>query len=338
MPYRGPADGVFEGGGAKGIALVGALEVARHYVTEWRSLAGTSAGAIVAALLAAEYTPDAVLGLLAGQGIPGVVKPFKLSDLPRRRALGGLPVLSPLVNLFAHLGLYSGDFFHEVMETALAKGPRPVRTFGELRAAEEDVRDGHPPYRLQFIATDLTHRRAVIIPQGLRDLGLEPDDVPVALGVRMSMSIPLYFEPVVLPTKPPTVVVDGGFVSNFPIWLFDSKSLASWPTFGFLLDERKEFTWELRGVGQLARRVVDTAMGALNDVLLERGAEVERVVRIDVSGYSTIEFNMGQRRMEELLRRGREAARRFFEAFDPARYENSRGRPLAPEAQRMVAP
>lgn len=51
------ADGVFEGGGVKGIGLVGALIVAeeRGY-TDWQRVAGTSAGAIVASLLAAGYS------------------------------------------------------------------------------------------------------------------------------------------------------------------------------------------------------------------------------------------------------------------------------------------
>ena len=50
------ADAVFEGGGVKGIALVGAVAVAEEKGYRWANLAGTSAGAIVASLLAAGYT------------------------------------------------------------------------------------------------------------------------------------------------------------------------------------------------------------------------------------------------------------------------------------------
>ena len=47
------ADAVFEGGGVKGIAFVGALEAAAEVgITRWVNVAGTSAGAIVAALIA----------------------------------------------------------------------------------------------------------------------------------------------------------------------------------------------------------------------------------------------------------------------------------------------
>src|SRR5690625_1160 len=50
------ADAVFEGGGVKAIGLIGAATVAEKRGYRWKHLAGTSAGAIIAALLAAGYT------------------------------------------------------------------------------------------------------------------------------------------------------------------------------------------------------------------------------------------------------------------------------------------
>ena len=50
------ADAVFEGGGVKGIGLVGAVAVAEERGYQWVNIAGTSAGAIVAALLAVGYS------------------------------------------------------------------------------------------------------------------------------------------------------------------------------------------------------------------------------------------------------------------------------------------
>ena len=52
------ADAVFQGGGVKGIALVGALlAFAEQGWTEWVSVAGTSAGSIVAGFLGRGYAP-----------------------------------------------------------------------------------------------------------------------------------------------------------------------------------------------------------------------------------------------------------------------------------------
>src|SRR5690349_19937074 len=54
-------DVVFEGGGAKGSAFVGALEALSERGHRMRRLVGTSAGAITAALAAVGYTPQEML-------------------------------------------------------------------------------------------------------------------------------------------------------------------------------------------------------------------------------------------------------------------------------------
>jgi NTE family protein len=58
---RTRAFGIFEGGGAKGIAHVGALKAAELEEIDFVGFAGTSAGAMVAALAAAGFTADELL-------------------------------------------------------------------------------------------------------------------------------------------------------------------------------------------------------------------------------------------------------------------------------------
>ena len=53
-------DAVFEGGGVLGIGLVGAAKAIEAAGYEFSRLAGSSAGAIVAALLAAGYNCDEI--------------------------------------------------------------------------------------------------------------------------------------------------------------------------------------------------------------------------------------------------------------------------------------
>src|SRR5512143_1962650 len=73
-------------------------------------------------------------------------------------------------------------------------------------------------------------------------LGVDPDELEVALAVRMSMSVPLVFEPVRFrnpETKETHLMVDGGLLSNFPVWLFDpGNAMPVCPTFGLLLVEK----------------------------------------------------------------------------------------------------
>src|SRR5262245_59229627 len=57
---------VLEGGGVKGVAYAGALQVlqAKDVLPNIHQVAGTSAGSIAAALVALGYTPDEVQALL----------------------------------------------------------------------------------------------------------------------------------------------------------------------------------------------------------------------------------------------------------------------------------
>ena len=49
------ADAVFEGGGVRGIAFLGAIQAMEEENVRWQRLAGTSAGAVIAALLASGF-------------------------------------------------------------------------------------------------------------------------------------------------------------------------------------------------------------------------------------------------------------------------------------------
>src|SRR5438132_1479695 len=94
------ADLVFEGGGVKGIGLVGAFRVIRqHY--EPANVAGTSAGAIVGALVAAGYSPDELQHIMEEVDY----EKFKDPTLVDR-----LPLVGPLINVLAQEGIYEGKF------------------------------------------------------------------------------------------------------------------------------------------------------------------------------------------------------------------------------------
>src|SRR5690606_15394480 len=121
-----------------------------------------------------------------------------------------------------------------------------VKTFGDL-VLEEFADDPRYRYRLRVVATDLTNGRLVVFPQDGRRYGVEPDSLPVAHAVRISISIPFFFSPVYFPPpanaqekKNAAVMVDGGVLSNFPVWLFDSDGIPEWPTFGFKIVEPSE--------------------------------------------------------------------------------------------------
>ena len=327
QPLR--ADAVFEGGGVKGIGLVGALAVAEERGYRWQNVAGTSAGAIVAALVAAGFGAAEIKAKMDG---------LDYQDLLDRSWWEKLPGAF-VISLGVEKGIYEGDVFEDLMRSYLAE--KGVRTFRDLR--DEVAEDERYRYKLQVIASDITHGRMVLFPQHARRYGIDPDDLDVARAVRMSMSIPFFFEPVTLPPWPrqstESVIVDGGVLSNYPVWLFDVRGseLPEWPTFGFRLAEPEPAEFGLRDlpilgpVGLLVRLVL-TAMEARNAWDIEDDDSWARTIAIPTLGVRTTDFDLGRELSDRLYASGRSAATAFFDGdgttagWDFARYvERYRG-------------
>src|SRR5690606_17511507 len=123
---------------------VGGLAVAEELGWRWRAVAGTSAGALVAALVAAGYR---------AQELREIVRDL---DLRSFGDAAGLKVAS----LLLHEGMFKGEkLLAEVDRLLSDRLGRPRVTFRDL------------PVACQIVATDLTHRRMLVFP---RDLARPP--------------------------------------------------------------------------------------------------------------------------------------------------------------------
>jgi NTE family protein len=302
-------DLVFEGGGLKGIALVGAYSVLEEQGYRPHYLAGASAGAVVAALVAAGYTAAELREIVGG---------FDFSNLKDRAWEDLLPALSKTVSILKDRGVYEGEALLEWMSGLLeAKG---VRTFGDLVKRPE----AGPLYRykLQVIASDLTEQRLLVLPRDAHTLGIEdPNELNVALAVRMSMSIPVFFEPVSFTnrrTGREHLIVDGGMLSNFPVWLFDAEEPQR-PTIGVKFieeDSRAPLTTlasrsGLLDIAEYARSLVETMLEAHDRFYME-GSDFDRTIAIDALGVGTTEFELPRERALALYNSGRAAAEEFL--------------------------
>jgi NTE family protein len=302
-------DLVFEGGGVKGIALVGAYSVLEEQGYRPQNMAGASAGAIVAALVAAGYSAAELREILGGLDFLS----FKDRGWEDR-----LPALSKTISTLKDRGIYEGQAFLEWMRGLLEK--KSVRTFGDLMRRPE----AEPVYRhkLQVVASDLTEQRLLVLPRDAHRLGIEnPDELEVALAVRMSMSIPLFFEPVSF-TNPKThrehLIVDGGMLSNFPVWIFDAEE-PQWPTFGlkFIEEDARAplgalgFGGELFTLVDYTRNLVETMLEAHDRLYIEE-SDFERTIAIDSLGVGITEFDLPRKRAMELYDSGRAAAEEFL--------------------------
>src|SRR5690606_15837517 len=78
----------------------------------------------------------------------------------------------------------------------------------------------------RVIASDLTNGKMLVLPDELPKYGINPQTFSIAKAIRMSCSLPFFFEPVKITDHRGTnIMVDGGVLSNFPMWLFDAENV-----------------------------------------------------------------------------------------------------------------
>src|SRR4051794_37791481 len=148
------ADLVLEGGGVKGIGLVGAASVFAEHDFVFPRVAGTSAGAIVASLIAAHQVAGRPLSGL--EAIMNSVDHHKFQDETFLERLTGPP--GEIFELLLHMGMAKGDYLVEWLGNAL--DDLGVRTFADLRISDEDdPGTSLPPeqrYRLVVHTSDIS--------------------------------------------------------------------------------------------------------------------------------------------------------------------------------------
>ncbi|MEW6733716.1 MAG: patatin-like phospholipase family protein [Acidobacteriota bacterium] len=320
-------DAVFEGGGVKGIALVGAVQVTEEQGYQFENVAGTSAGAIVASLIAAGYS---------AKELKEIMDKLNYNDFKDKGWVDKIPLIGEALSLGFENGIYEGEFLENWLRDLLKA--RGIETFQDLIIAEYQ---DNPKYRykLQVIATDISRGRMLVLPQDIEDYGINPDTLAVAHAVRMSMSIPLFFEPVILKTASgeTSYIVDGGVLSNYPVWIFDDETdEPAWPTLGYKLvapDDVEQKPRQIKGPISLLAAMISTMMEAHDAKYIKDSAFI-RTIPIPTLGVETTDFNLSRERSEQLYQSGIEAATNFFNYWDFDKYKTSQ-RKAIPSGRRQ---
>lgn len=265
---------ILKGGGAKGLAHVGALlEVSRYYPFD--RFAGTSAGAIVAVLLGAGFTPSELLAELRSINFHD-----KISESWLRRAW----------NLMTKFGLYSGDDLQNWLGDLLRQKDR--RAMGPVMMTRLPVHTtvyACQPHKA-VLTLDSKHASA--------------DNEPASHAARCSMSIPFYFTP----TKVGGIYVfDGGLRINYPV----DQVLADDPDKPFIGLYLGAPSTGL----DAGRTVIQAFLQAMFEAKDTELAELHRpsTVVIDTHPIGTLDFRLSDEEKDFLVMSGRVAALRFLE-------------------------
>ena len=323
---------VFEGGGVKGVAYVGALEVLKDkgILDDIQRIGGTSAGAITALMVGLNYSLEEICKTLIKLNF----KNF-MDD-----SWGILRDGKRVLNKF---GFYKGNFFRQwVAEHVEKKTGNPEATFRDVHnmADDEGFKD------LYFVATNLSTHFAEVFSYE------HTPRMPIADAVRMSMSIPLFFA--AQRNSRGDVYVDGGVLDNYPVKLFDREKyiekhsrlpdyyvehnkalkragLKNSPyvynkeTLGFRLDSAREIAI-FRDQAEPPHRKIDDffdyavelvgTLMSVQDQMHLHSDDWARTVYVDSLGVGTVDFDLSTGRKHELIESGTQGAKHYFKWFD----------------------
>jgi NTE family protein len=323
---------VFEGGGVKGIAYLGAMEVLEEkgIMANIQRVGGTSVGAINAAMIALGYNQAEQKKELWELNFNN----FKDSSWDIFHNIG---------RVFQRYGWNKGDACKQWIESLVAK------KLGKRNATFQDLRD-NGKLDLYVYGTNLcTHFGEVFSIERTPKMN-------IADAVRISMSIPLFFTAMRNSRK--DVYVDGGCLNNYPVKLFDRKKyilgknparmglirpyykvinasfLKEHPdsspyiynreTLGFRLDTKEEiaaFRYNEPSIHQInkfpeyVKELIKTMLDVQNNVHLHSD-DWQRTIYIDTLGVSTTDFDIDDETKNKLVKSGRDGANQYFKWFD----------------------
>jgi NTE family protein len=312
-----PVDLVCEGGGVRGIGLVGAVDALAAAGYRFPRVAGTSAGAIVASLVAALQTAGEPLTRLAE-----IMRSLDYRKFLDRNLIGHLPLIGGGLSLLVSDGVYRGAHLENVLAGLL--GDLGVHTFGDLRTGEEPEQFA---WSLVVTASDLSRRRLVRIPWDLDSYGIDPDEFSVARAVHASAAIPYVFEPVRVGGA---TWVDGGLLSSFPVGLFD-RAQPRWPTFGIRLSARPGIppTHPVHGPVSLGIATIETLLSNQDNAYIDDPCTVRRTIFVPADEVSPIDFDITAEERDALYQRGLLAGQEFLKTWNYADYLTACGGPVA---------
>jgi len=335
------ADLALEGGGVKGIGLVGVVLALSEAGYRFQRVAGTSAGAIAASLIAAITAAGQPMTRLRTSLETLDFTNFMPESTLRKMWEGRTGKIGEFIDdaaaLTHKMGIYPGDYLERWLGPILAD--LGVSTFSDLKLTQADdpgmsLPNGHT-YRLLVHTSDITRAQLVRLPWDYPFYGHNPDNESVAHAVRASMSIPFFFEPVTfdavsanidLPRPDGGVVaqeyeggsvtwVDGGMLRNFPIDAFNRAdgTAPRWPTIGIKLSSLQTLFPQTEGakdVLQVAIRALRTMMNEWDSYAIDEGT-AGRTVFVDNLGLTATQFDLTSDQQNGLFLNGVAAGTSF---------------------------
>ena len=271
---------VLSGGGAKGVAHIGVLQVLEKAGIPVDIIVGTSMGSIVGGLYAIGYRADVLDSLVRRQNWE-----FLLSDKVYRYDLSFSEKEQDEKYL---LSIPFDRSRKQGRSLGFVSGQNIYNLFQDLTIGYHDSLDFMKlPIPFTCIAADMITRKEIRLDRG-----------NLALAMRASMAIPGAFTPVRMEDM---VLVDGGVLNNFPVDV--AKALGAEVIIGVDVQADLLGADELKSVSQVIPQIINLLCMNKYEANLK---QTDLLIRPNVKGYTAASFST--KAIDSLLARGKIAA------------------------------
>lgn len=323
---------VFEGGGIHGIAYLGVLQYLyeNNMMENVKRVAGTSAGAITACITSFNLPFLEVKNIADSLDFKKVPQKYdsKVIDIiPHEvklyldRIYGDYACVQRLIKNY---GWFSSEYFYQWVKKQIEnqfdkEKKAPPYTFEDFNNTSIH-KDNRPFFDLYVIGTDISYKASKVFSYKTTP------DMEVAEAVRISMSIPLFFEAITTDdsieasAKVKSIYSDGGIMRNYPINIFDYPTINGKTIYRF-----NPQTLGARFKGHTKYKEVNNFLDFILNLFLcfskiqqdsynENTQDIDRSIDIATGEISSVNFNVtpGDESYTFLYSQGYKAAENYF--------------------------
>ena len=292
---------VFEGGGIKGLAYAGALRILeqKEIVQKIEKVAGTSAGAITASLLAVGFSTAEITKILEETNFNN----FKDES----------PFIIPnIIRILKKYGWYKGKEFKKWFETTISKKVDKNITFSQLSGLKKESVNNFK--ELYIVGANISNRAAKIFSNKTTP------KMRISEAVRISMSIPIFFASV---RKKEGIFADGGIYYNYPINLFDKNGYNK-ETLGLRVDSKEEIISaktnknskkNISSFKNYSQAIIESLIDIANKTHLSE-RDWHRTIYINTGSIKATQFDLSEKQKKRLIENGKKGAVDYLKWFD----------------------
>jgi len=308
---------VFEGAGIRGLAYSGVIKGLEEngVMPQIKRIGGTSAGAITALMLSIGYDSAEIYSIISNTKFQKFNK-------------GKFGIFGGINRMKKRYGWYKNDKFEKWLEEIIEKkiGNSEI-TFKELK--ESGYKELH------VTGTSMNRQELIVFNF------LTYPDMKIKDAIKVSVSIPLYFEAIFLDSKGTLydrqeegleldIVVDGGIIGNFPIEIFDtiktdslgkSYRAINTKTLGIRMDSESQIKNDKENLGLVEQEIVGfkSYIQAFYVMILENlnrnkltEEDWERTISVSSVNIGPKIKKMSKEEKERLMKSGEEAVKEYF--------------------------